>query len=114
VDVGVRVHLRDVETLDDVADLTAPNPVELDDIVATASDVYRIEVVLWTPSGSPCVPPCSGAASSASWSRRSEMPVPDFQTLVRALLEEYAAGNERPSVRFIVTTMDDLQVLPSP
>jgi restriction system protein len=24
------------------------------------------------------------------------MPVPDFQTLMRPLLEEYAAGNERP------------------
>jgi hypothetical protein len=54
--LGVRVHVRDVETLDDVADLTAPLPVEPDDVVASASDVYRVEAVLWTPPGPPCVP----------------------------------------------------------
>lgn len=35
----VRVHLRDVETFDDIADVTAPAPVEPRDIVATAEDV---------------------------------------------------------------------------
>ena len=50
------MHLRDVETLDDLADVTAPAPVEPGDLVSTADDLYRVEVVLWTPPDSPCVP----------------------------------------------------------
>lgn len=46
VEVGVRVHLRDVETIADVADVTAPAPVEPGDLVASAEDVYCVEVVL--------------------------------------------------------------------
>ena len=40
-ELGVRVHLRDVETLDDLADVTAPGPVEPGDLVAGADDLYR-------------------------------------------------------------------------
>jgi restriction endonuclease Mrr len=38
------------------------------------------------------------------------MPVPDFQTLMRPLLEEYAAGNERPiaEVRAALASQFDL------
>ena len=56
VDVGVRVHLRDVETLDDVAVVTAPAPVEPDDIIANLDEVFVVEAVLWTPRDSRCVP----------------------------------------------------------
>jgi hypothetical protein len=56
VQLGVRVHLRSVETLDDLASVTTPAPVEPGDLVAAADAVYRIEVVLWTPPDTPCVP----------------------------------------------------------
>jgi hypothetical protein len=36
--VGVNVHLRDVETFDDIADVTAPAPVEPGDVVATVDE----------------------------------------------------------------------------
>jgi hypothetical protein len=56
LELGIAVHLRDVETLDDLADVTATRPVEPGDLVASAEHVYRVEAVLWTPAGSPCVP----------------------------------------------------------
>jgi hypothetical protein len=56
VELGIAVHLRDVETLDDLADVRAPEPVEPGDLVASAEHVYRVEAVLWTPPDSRCVP----------------------------------------------------------
>lgn len=50
-ELGIRVHLRDVETLDDVGDLTAPGPVEPGDLVADAEAVYAVEAVLIPPPG---------------------------------------------------------------
>jgi hypothetical protein len=50
MDVGIVVHMRDVETLDDAGDITAPAPVEPGDLVATADDLYRVKVVL-VPAG---------------------------------------------------------------
>jgi hypothetical protein len=47
----VHVHLRDAETFDDIADTTAPAPVEPGDVVATAEDVYTVEVVLVSTDG---------------------------------------------------------------
>jgi restriction system protein len=49
------------------------------------------------------------------------MPVPDFQTLMRPLLEEYASGNERPiaevraalAVQFALTEEELAERLPS-
>ena len=55
-ELGIAVHLRDVETMDDLADVTAPPPVEPGDLVATAGELYRVEVVLWTPPASRCIP----------------------------------------------------------
>jgi hypothetical protein len=49
--VGVRVRVRDVETLDDLAELNAPPPVEPGDLVASAKAAYRVEVVLVTAQG---------------------------------------------------------------
>ena len=49
----VHVHLRHVETVDDIADVTAPAPIEPG--VATAEDVYTVEVVLASTDG-PVVP----------------------------------------------------------
>ena len=54
--VGVRVRLRDVTTLDDLGELTAPAPVEPGDLLATVDDVFRVAVVLSTPAESTCVP----------------------------------------------------------
>ncbi len=48
-ELGIAVQLRDVTTLDDLANVTAPCPVEPGDLVATAMELYRVEVVLWTP-----------------------------------------------------------------
>lgn len=54
--VGVRVRLRDLTTLDDLGELTAPAPVEPGDLLATVDDVFRVAVVLSTPPESTCVP----------------------------------------------------------
>lgn len=56
VELGVRVHVRDVETLDDLDDVTAPAPVEPGDLVASAEAIYRVEAVVWVAPGSPRVP----------------------------------------------------------
>ena len=78
--VGVSVHLRDVETLDDLADVTAPGPVEPGDLVACADELYRVEVVLWTLPGEACVPGGSdsrkqaGCGCSSSGFARSTAP----------------------------------------
>ena len=56
LELGIAVHLRDVGTMDDLADVTAPGPVEPGDLVASAEHVYRVEAVLWTPPDSPCIP----------------------------------------------------------
>ena len=55
VELGPRVQLRDVQTMDDLADVTAPEPVEPGDLVASTEEFFRVEVVLWTPLA-PCVP----------------------------------------------------------
>ena len=47
----VHVRLRDAETFDDIADVTAPAPVEPGDFVATAEAVYTVEVVLVAMDG---------------------------------------------------------------
>jgi hypothetical protein len=54
VEVGVRVHLRNADTLDDIGNLTAPPPVEPGDLVATLKDVFRVEVVLVPTLESTC------------------------------------------------------------
>jgi hypothetical protein len=56
VELGVRVHVRDVDTPDDLADVTAPPPVEREDLLATEHELYLVDAVLWTPADSPCVP----------------------------------------------------------
>jgi hypothetical protein len=56
MELGLRVHLRDVRMLDDLCDVTAPAPVEAGDLVASAEHVFRIEVVLMPPPGAPVVP----------------------------------------------------------
>jgi hypothetical protein len=43
MELGVRVRLRDVDTLDDVAVLTAPDPVEPGDLLASVDEVYVVE-----------------------------------------------------------------------
>jgi len=45
-ELGVRVHLRHVRTLDDLEDVHAPPPVLPGDVVASAKNVYRVEDVL--------------------------------------------------------------------
>ena len=42
----------DVQTFDDIADVTAPTPVEPGDVVATAEDVYSVEVETCAPGHS--------------------------------------------------------------
>jgi hypothetical protein len=54
-ELGIRVHLRNVETLNDVGDVTAPRPVEPGDLVATVVDVC-VEVVLVATPSAFCVP----------------------------------------------------------
>jgi hypothetical protein len=54
--LGTRVHLRDVRTLDDLCEVTAPAPVESGDLVASAEHVYRVEVVLVPPPDAPVTP----------------------------------------------------------
>jgi hypothetical protein len=39
-----------------LSDVIAPGPVEPGDLVASADEVYRIDAVLWTPQGTPCIP----------------------------------------------------------
>jgi hypothetical protein len=48
-ELGILIHLRDVETFDDIIDVTAPAPIMPGDLVATATDVYRVEVILLPP-----------------------------------------------------------------
>jgi hypothetical protein len=50
-ELGARIHLRDVETIDDVGNATAPLPVEPGDVVATVDELFRIEVTLDPPPG---------------------------------------------------------------
>jgi hypothetical protein len=54
-ELGIRIQLRDVETFDDITDVTAPAPIMPGDLVATATDVYRVEVILLPP---PVLPAC--------------------------------------------------------
>ena len=55
--LGVRVHLRDSRTLDDLCDVTAPPPVEAGDLVGPRPRaVYRVEAVLVPPPGAPVTP----------------------------------------------------------
>jgi hypothetical protein len=61
--VGARVLLRDADSLDDLRELTAPEPVEPGDLVATRDDVYRVVAVLLAPSGAPRVPVLARADS---------------------------------------------------
>jgi hypothetical protein len=56
-EIGVRIHIRDSMTLDDVGDCTAPGPVKPDDIVALEHDeLYRIIATLPAPDGVTVVP----------------------------------------------------------
>jgi len=51
--IGVRVHIRDSVTLDDVGDGTAPAPVEPDDMIALADGhPFRVVAVLPVPEHS--------------------------------------------------------------
>ena len=55
--VGVRVRAgRRRDALDDLGELTAPEPVEPGDLVATPVDLYRIEVVLAVSPEARCAP----------------------------------------------------------
>jgi hypothetical protein len=45
-ELGYALHVRDVETMDDLADVTAPLPVEPGDLLATEHELYRVEAVL--------------------------------------------------------------------
>jgi hypothetical protein len=54
--LGVRVRLRDAATLDDLAEVTAPAPVQPGDVVASVDAVDVLEVVLVTPPRASCVP----------------------------------------------------------
>ena len=56
LELGTRVHLRDVRRLDDLCDVTAPLPIKPGDVVASAEAVYRVEAVLLPPPGAPNVP----------------------------------------------------------
>jgi hypothetical protein len=47
--------VRVVETFDDIADVTAPAPIEPGDVVATVEHVYRVEDTLVSWDG-PVVP----------------------------------------------------------
>jgi hypothetical protein len=51
----VWVHLRDVETFDDVGDVTAPGPVEPGDVLATADELYVIEAIIEPTAGDLCI-----------------------------------------------------------
>jgi hypothetical protein len=64
VELGTRLHVRDVDTFDDLCDVTAPGPVEPGDVVATAEHVYRVEVVLEPPPGAPVTPVLARRTSS--------------------------------------------------
>jgi hypothetical protein len=56
-EIGVRVHIRDSMTLDDIGDCTAPGPVRPDDMIALADGhPYRVIAVLPVPKHSFCVP----------------------------------------------------------
>ena len=44
-EVGVRLHLRHVRSLDYLCDLTAPSPVEAGDILASVEESFRVEIV---------------------------------------------------------------------
>jgi hypothetical protein len=55
-ELGVWVHVRDVEKLDDLGDVTAPPPVEPGDLVASVDDLFRVEVVLVPKPGARVVP----------------------------------------------------------
>ena len=46
LELGTRLYLRDMVTLDDLCDVTAPAPVEPSDILASAEETFRAEVVL--------------------------------------------------------------------
>ena len=56
LELGARVIVRDAVTLDELADLHAPAPVEPGDLVATVDELYAIEVVLAVPAGATVVP----------------------------------------------------------
>jgi len=53
---GVRAFVRAVETLDEFGIVTAPGPIEPGDLLATAGELWRVEVVLVPPPGAPVVP----------------------------------------------------------
>jgi hypothetical protein len=40
------VFIRDLQTLDEIGEVTAPAPIEPGDLVATADDIFVIELVL--------------------------------------------------------------------
>lgn len=54
--LGVRVFIREVETLDEFGLVTAPGPVEPGDLLASVEQVYRVEVVLLPIGGQPVEP----------------------------------------------------------
>jgi hypothetical protein len=64
--VGARVRLRDAETLDDLGELMAPEPVEPGDVVASVAELYIIEAVLVAPPGASVVPVLARCASRAT------------------------------------------------
>jgi hypothetical protein len=55
-ELGVRVVARDVDTLDELADVHAPMPVEPGDVLADELELYVVSVTLVVPPGTLCVP----------------------------------------------------------
>ena len=65
--LGVRVCLRDVETIEDLGVVTAPWPVEPGDIVASSENVFRVVVVLAPVHGRPVEPVLARSIVLARW-----------------------------------------------
>ncbi len=63
-ELGIRVHLRDSATLDELGVVHAPAPIEPGDVVATADELYRIEAI---------IPPALGDRCVAALARRAKL-----------------------------------------
>ena len=60
-----QVVLRDVDSLDDLGEATAPAPIEPGDLVATVDAVYRVEVIIGVSAEARCVPALASLAGRA-------------------------------------------------
>lgn len=55
MEIGTRIRLRDVDSLEELEELHAPAPVAAGDVVAGVDEFYVLEVVLVAP-GRSCIP----------------------------------------------------------